>query len=251
MQAWNLLHTIAGRLSALLAENLVGVYAHGSLAFGCFTWNQSDIDFLIVTQEEPTLPQKEEIIRLLLDLDASAPKKGFEMSGLLLADCLQPVHPVPYWLHFSNAHKTRAQQNPTAYCQGMHGLDPDLAAHLTVTRAVGIPVTGLPVAEVFGPVPRRAYLDSILADVADAETDVADQPVYVLLNLCRVLAALRAELVLSKAQGGEWALAHTPSEHHAVVAQALTSYRTGGGYPSPGEAETAFVQWIFSAIFCH
>lgn len=239
---------IADLCRRILGENLVGVYIHGSLAFGCFTWQHSDVDFLIVTHREPSLSEKEALIQALLQLDALAPQKGLEMSGLLLSDCLHPRHPLPFWLHFSNAHKARAAENLTAYCQTMHGLDPDLAAHLTVTRSVGYPITGAPVAEVFAPIPRAAYLDSILQDVSDAAQDIHDNPVYIILNLCRVLAAARENLVLSKAQGGAWALDHVPAQHHPLIQRALNSYTAQAAYtPSPQE-EDAFAAWMLDQI---
>ncbi|MBF0777492.1 nucleotidyltransferase domain-containing protein [Streptococcus cuniculi] len=33
-----------------VGSNLVGIYVHGSLAYGCFSWEQSDIDFLVVVK---------------------------------------------------------------------------------------------------------------------------------------------------------------------------------------------------------
>ncbi len=38
-----------------IAENLIGIYLHGSLAFGCFNPLRSDIDLLVVTQREMTI----------------------------------------------------------------------------------------------------------------------------------------------------------------------------------------------------
>lgn len=81
----------------------------------------------------------------------------------------------------------------------MHGTDPDLAAHFTVIRSVGRALWGKPISAVFGDVPREAYLRSILADVSGAENDVAS--VYIVLNLCRVLAYAQDGMVLSKAAG--------------------------------------------------
>ena len=37
-RALALLDTVAGRYEEILGKNLVGIYAHGSLAFGCFSW---------------------------------------------------------------------------------------------------------------------------------------------------------------------------------------------------------------------
>ena len=227
MTAHALLKRICDAYRAILGDKLTGVYLHGSLAFGCFTWATGDIDFLVVAESPLTQAEKETLVRVLLDMSADAPPKGFEMSVVLRRDCDPVVHPVPFELHFSNAHKARAEADLSAYCRDMHGVDPDLAAHFTVTRAVGQAVYGPPVTEVFGEVPRSAYVDSILCDVENAETDIAENPVYITLNLCRVLAYLQDGLVLSKAQGGRWGLTHLPAADHHLLQGALAAYAGG------------------------
>ena len=63
--------------------NLVGVYVHGSLALGCFSWENSDIDFIVVLEHVPTQAQKEDYISELLDINKNSPPKGLEMSIVL------------------------------------------------------------------------------------------------------------------------------------------------------------------------
>lgn len=244
-EAWELLRTIAREYHAVLGDSLTGVYAHGSMAFGCFNPEKSDMDFLVVVEDAPTDAQKQCLLEILLQLDEFAPAKGFEMSVVLAKDCAAPVHPVPFCLHYSNAHREACRMDMAGYIHRMKGTDPDLAAHFTVTCAVGKAVWGKPVSEVFGPVPRAAYLDSIRADVAEAPQDVADNPVYVILNLCRVLAALREGAVLSKAQGGAWGLANLPPEHHGVIRAALAAYESGGECAADGRA---FALWAAGEI---
>ena len=243
--AWLLLNRIAGEYQTILGENLTGVYAHGSLGFGCFKWEKSDIDFLVVVETQPTEAQKQRLLEVLLQLDELAPPKGFEMSVVLAKDCAAPVHPIPFCLHFSNAHKESCRCDMSAYIARMKGHDPDLAAHFTVVRAVGKAIWGRPVAEAFGQVPREAYLDSIRGDVASAVEDVAAEPVYVILNLCRVLAAAREGVVLSKVQGGAWGLAHLPQEHHGVIRAALEAYQSGGEFHADGRD---FAAWAVGEI---
>lgn len=238
-RAWALLRRIAERYQSILEDNMTGVYAHGSLAFGCFRWDKSDIDFLVVTRREPSLEQKRRMIEALLAWDREAPPKGFEMSVVLAEDCRRAAHPSPYSLHFSNAHKARCQADLTGYCREMHGVDPDLIAHYGVTRAVGRVVCGPPVEAVFGPVRKADYLDSIRADLAQAEKDVTENPVYVILNLCRALAYQREGLVLSKAQGGAWAVEALP-EDAEVIRAAMAAYTTDQAFPMDEARAAAF-----------
>ncbi len=232
-----LLMRVCDAYRRILGEKLVGFYLHGSITFGCFTWATGDIDFLVVVDAPLTQPEKEALIRVLLDLDAEAPSKGFEMSVVLRGVCDPFQHPTPFELHFSNAHKARAAADLAAYCRDMHGVDPDLAAHCTVLRHRGETLFGEPIASVFGVVPRAAYVDSILGDVGAAVQDIADNPVYVTLNLCRVLAYLAEGVVLSKQEGGAWGLAHLPGEYHPLLQAVLAAY--GGGTAVPAELPLA------------
>lgn len=99
-----LLKQIVQQYQHILGENLVGIYLHGSAAFRCDT-QESDIDFIVAVKREISQKQKEDLIRLLLDLSPNAPQKGFEMSVVLLDDCLHFQYPTPYQLHFSIAHQ--------------------------------------------------------------------------------------------------------------------------------------------------
>ena len=60
--------------------------------------------------------------------------------------------------------------------------------------------------------------------MADAEDAVKADPIYVILNLCRVLAYGEEGLILSKREGGEWGLANLPGEYHGHIASALKEY---------------------------
>ena len=80
--------------------------------------------------------------------------------------------------------------------------------------------------EVFGDVPKEAYLDSIRQDVENAVEEVLDNPVYILLNLCRVAACVEENLILSKQQGGEWGLVHLPEKYHPLIQDALDAYQS-------------------------
>ena len=232
----DLLRQVARDCQRILGDNLWGIYLHGSLAFGCFHPEHSDIDFLVVVEQPLSLGEKEALLRTLLEREAEAPPKGFEMSVVLLRHCRQFCYPTPFELHYSIFHRQRYVADPRAFCEAMHGEDPDLAAHFTVVRAVGQVLCGRPVEETFDEVPREAYLDSIRADVAQAEQDVLRDPVYILLNLCRVLAFQEEGLVLSKEQGGEWGLKALPAVAAMAVEQALCAYREGGDISAGEEA---------------
>ena len=236
-RARKLLDDIAGQYGQLLGTNLIGVYEHGSLSFGCFTWKVSDIDFLVVVRREPGQQEKEEMIRLLMDRLPDAPEKGFEMS-VICGRHLRPfVYPTPFSLHYSNAHLEACRADISGYCRSMNGEDKDLAAHCMVTKEKGRRVRGAEIDEVFGEVPRKDYLDSILGDVENACGEIEENPVYVSLNLCRVLAAIEEDAVLSKDEGGRWGLQRLDDQWKGFIHKALNAYSGGAAMKTdPDEA---------------
>ena len=229
MNEHDLLSRIRNEYQRILGPKLTGIYVHGSIAFGCFRWETSDIDFLVVVESNLTMDEKEALILTLLALDCLAPSKGFEMSVILRSVCRPFADPTPFELHYSNAHRASYQRDLSGTCQMLQGTDPDLAAHMTVVNHVGIVLCGAPVKTVFAPVPRQSYLRSIWYDVENAAEEVGCDPVYYVLNLCRVLAYLEDGLVLSKAQGGEWGLLHM-KEDRETIAAALSAYLAGTAF---------------------
>ena len=215
----------------ILKEKLVGVYLHGSLAMGCFHAEKSDIDLLIVVCDAVSNEEKLSFLAETVRLNAFAPEKGIEMS-IVQEKFLKPFrYPTPYELHFSNAHLSLYHEDKEAYLAKLQGIDPDLAAHAMITRHYGKVLFGKAIPEVFGEVPREDYLHSIRGDIENAAEDIFMDPVYITLNLCRVLAYSKENLVLSKKAGAEWAMVNLPvslSENlKKTVQAALSSYETG------------------------
>ena len=223
-----LLEAFVAQSRDMLGEKLTGVYLHGSAVMGCFSAARSDLDLLVVVKAPMTEEERRAYLDMVVRLNRQAPPKGIEMSVVRSDVCSPFVYPTPFELHFSIAHLPLYEADPARYLEIMRGTDRDLAAHITILRQRGWALWGQPVAEVFSEVPPEDYLDSIWADIGGAEADIAGEPVYVVLNLCRVLAWCRDGLVLSKEEGGRWALDHlTDAAHRALVASALAAYERG------------------------
>ena len=196
-----MLSKIAEHYNQILRENLVGIYVHGSIGFGCFSWDRSDIDFIVVVNKPVSQQTKRQLLRVLKKLGEQAPPKGFEMSVVLEKYCKTFVYPTPYELHFNSVHTDEYTRELLSLCNDER-IDEDLAAHFTVIKNVGVVLCGAAIEDVFGDVPGSDYLDSISKDVENAKEHVNEFPVYIILNLCRVCAYINDGLVLSKEQGG-------------------------------------------------
>lgn len=244
-----ILNKVANEYYKILGNNLIGIYVHGSIAFGCFNPNKSDIDFIVVVDNIPTIEEKEKLIKTLLYLSEEAPIKGYEMSVVLSKFCKEFMYPTPFELHYSITHLQKCQNNLREYCSSMNGTDKDLAAHFTVIKKVGYNIFGKPIIEVFGDVPKENYLDSIKGDIENATNDISVNGIYVILNLCRVLAYKNEGLILSKVQGGLWGKENLPKEFRVLILKALNSYNSQTDEIFDREVSLKFSKYMLKNIF--
>ena len=236
--ARQLMQRVKLKYADLLLDNLVGIYLHGSLAAECFQWERSDIDFLVVVRRAPTTEKKIALVETLYSLREEAPPEGFEMSVVTEAACREARFPMPFELHYSSRWSRDYERDACGFCERMHGEDPDLTAHVLALHAYGTVIFGPSIPRVFTQVKREDALCAIREDVADAGEHLHERPVYYVLNLCRALAYLRENLVLSKKEGGEWALKHLPHAHQGVIQAALNAYCAGRDmFYDQGQAE--------------
>ncbi len=211
----------------IIKDNLTGIYLHGSAVMGCFNPDKSDIDLIVVVDEPMGDPVKREFMDMVVMLNERGPAKGIEMSVVTKDVCDPFVYPTPFELHFSEAHLNWYRTDPDDYIRKMNGTDKDLAAHFTIIKNRGKCLAGAAVDEVFADVPAADYLDSIYDDIAGAVEDISVDTMYLTLNLARVLAYVKDGLILSKKEGGEWALGDLPQKYHALIGDALKEYGQG------------------------
>lgn len=223
----SILDEIVEQSKQIFGEELIGIYLHGSMAMGCFHANISDIDLIFVIRDYITDTQKLQFMNYIVDVNQVAPRKGIELSIVKQKYCKPFVYPTPFELHFSNAHKQWFADNPADYIQKMNGTDKDLAAHFKIIKSYGVVLYGAEINDIFADVPRNDYIDSIWNDISEAGEEILENPVYIILNLCRVAAFLKHDLVLSKKQGGEWGINHLSSKYHVLISNALQSYIDG------------------------
>ena len=208
----------------ILGDNLAGIYLHGSAAMGCYNAQKSDIDLLVVIHNDLSDDDKLKYMNMVVALNAFAPRKGLELSIVRKSVCKPFRYPTPYELHFSGGHLDWYQRNPHDYILKMNGTDKDLAAHIMIVYHRGICLYGEDIQAVFEDVGEAAYFDSIWYDVGHSETEILENPVYIILNLCRVLAYKRGKLILSKREGGKWGLENLPKRYCKLIQQALDEY---------------------------
>lgn len=219
-----LVDIIVARISGLLGSNLVGIYLHGSAVMGRFNPAHSDLDLLVVVHEPLTRTTKELLGQECLRLTAQAPRKGLELSVVLRRYTLDFVFPTPFEFHYSPAWQ-QAYESGTALLT-MPETDPDLAAHFTVTQQRGVCLYGAPVSSVFHEVPKEFYTQSLMSDAEGILNDMTSDPIYSVLNLCRILAYQREGAILSKHEGGLWGVRELEPRLHGLIQTALQQYES-------------------------
>jgi len=208
-----------------LSESLTGIYLHGSMAMGCFNKAQSDIDLLIIVNVKHSVETYKRIATKLLQIEEDMKiLKGLELSVVLESNVVDFVYPTPFEFHYSAHHKEKYKNNVNYFCGGFN--DPDLAAHFVVTYNRGAVLYGKPIKEVFNPIDKQYFIQSIMSDIEDASEGIIGNPVYYVLNLTRALLYLRDSVVASKREGGEWAINVLPTEYVELIQQCLAKYNS-------------------------
>ena len=243
-----LLNGFTERSKEILKDNLVGIYLHGSAVMGCFNPEQSDIDLIIVTERPLSDAVKRAYMEMVTAYSAMGPKKGIEMSVVLRAACKPFVYPTPFELHFSEGHAAWYKSDPDDYIRRMNGTDKDLAAHFTIINRRGKCLYGASIPEVFAEVPTDDYMDSIWFDVEGAAEEIATYPTYLILNLTRVLAFKEEGLVLSKKEGGEWAIDRLPKEFRPLIENALHAYTENAEVVYDDDLAVRYAEYMIGRI---
>jgi len=206
----------------LILGTTCALVVHGSIALDDFHIGQSDIDILGFVDSPVTAAQLRGVMEVLVCHSLQpAPIEFSLLDRRVLTDW---VHPAPFLLHYSESWRaamTTALVDPQhAWLTVRH--DPDLSAHLAVAHARGIVVAG----EVTIPAPTVADAwAAVWYDIKDAAEQVVDEPVYVILNLCRTLWWRQTGQVVSKSAGGELVLPQLAGDAALVVTQVLAVRR--------------------------
>jgi hypothetical protein len=211
----------------VLGDELLSVIVHGSLAMGCYRAPKADVDMLAVCRHALAPNRRRRIAETLIAVhDARRSGAGIEISIVTAAAARSGVHPMPYELHVSGDCSGLAEMRDGSFDYSADGLDPDLAAHITVARARGVALFGPSPAEIFAPMPWGYYLDALETDLKWALERVEENPAYFVLNACRVLQieALGEGTVMSKPEGARWGLHHLPEQYRPLLGAALAHY---------------------------
>lgn len=193
---------LTGVVEACPGFDLLGVYVHGSAALGGWDPATSDVDVLVVAKTMPSTQTVAQIGALLVDRVTECPGTGLELSIVTERSAARPGAPWPYVLHVAGSTASDAR---IVHGDSNKG-DPDLVLHYAVCRQSGYAAFGPPAATVIGAVARPVLLRALADELHWAQSNAPSH--YAVLNACRALAFVREGRLLSKLDGGAWALQH-------------------------------------------
>src|SRR5688572_9537303 len=116
-----------GELRALRGTNLIGIYLHGSFAMGCFNPRQSDLDLLVLIDQNMAAASRKAMAALVLA--SSNHPRPVEISVLTQSHLHPWRYPTPFAFHYSESHRAQFEQGDWKFPVSV---DPDLAAHITI-----------------------------------------------------------------------------------------------------------------------
>ena len=187
-------------LQARLGDGLVGAYLHGSAVLGGWHPDRSDVDILAVCAAPVDPRALDELAAAVSVAALPCPvESGLEFGLVTAASAAEPCAEPRFELDLTTS---AAGDRPTpGHDRPGHA---DYLMHFAVCRAHGRALTGPPPAEVFGEAP-PALLDA--AFVGELRWGAAHaSPSYRVLNACRAWRFAAARELVSKVDGGEWAL---------------------------------------------
>lgn len=228
----------------VLGSQLVGLYLHGSAVLGDFHAGASDLDLLGVVSgpvDEACLAQLETGIVALAPQLAVA---GVEFI-LCAADTVAAPSENPPFVFALSAGRDWPTEREAA------GTLPDLPILFALCRQAGIALAGQPPTDIFGPVPRAALIDALLAEMhwhrdhaLEAEHDASGA--QAVLNAARSVYAAETGVIVSKTEGAQRWLARHPGD--VLVAEALALRLGTGREPLDRNNVLAFLDRANTAI---
>jgi hypothetical protein len=205
---------------AVLGEQFVGLYLYGSLSSGDFNPATSDIDFVVVTQDE--LPA--ESVAALEALHKRLWAEGSHWAAHLEGSYI----PRGALRHYDPTAPAVPTVNEGRFYVGGHGSDWIIQRH--VMREHRVVLAGPPPASLIDPVTpgdlRQAVAGALSGwwgPVVLADPDFlrrADYQAFAVLTMCRALYVLDQGAIVSKPTAVRWARDALPERWHSLVRQA-------------------------------
>ena len=230
---------IASAMAETFGSQLVGVYLHGSAALGGFDARRSDVDILVVCDGPMSAVQQSAVTEALSEERLPCPGRGLELSIVTVQVAQHPTAEPAFELHL-----TTAPEDIKVIDGHQRSGDPDLVVHFAVCRRAGrLLGPGLPAAEAFSPVADDLVIAQLATELRWAAEHASGE--YAVLNACRAWRFAADGALVSKIDGGEWALGRVHGPDRELIKTALDQQRS---IPSAELDRNAVKQFVRQAL---
>ena len=227
----------------ILGQDFVGMYLYGSLAAGDFSPERSDIDFVVVTEEEVT-PEQLALLKEMHDrFVASDSPWAMEIDGSYIPRAA-----------LRRYEKERARHPHIERGVGklrVEQFHADWVIQRHILRECGVVLAGPPAHTLIDPVTPEEIRSAVRSQavygwgpVGEAADPAALRQrggqVYAVLTMCRLLHTLETGEVASKQVAARWALQSLQAldaRWRPLIERALAWKKTDSQEPIPGDAE--------------
>lgn len=219
------LQALVDEAAAVLGEDLVGVYATGSIALGAFQEGRSDVDAAVVCRSELSAPVKSELVGRLRHEALPCPARGLELVVYRREVAMSGTAAPGFELELNTGPDMefrvtwRPEDRPEEDGLFWYGLDRSLL------HRSGLRLVGAPASDVFADLAPAAVSDLLVASLRwwIARPAASEDAV---LGACRALVKHRWDRWLSKVDAGLFLLdaGHEPGD---VIRDAIAA-RSGG-----------------------
>lgn len=233
---------VASAAASVLGSRLVGAYLHGSAVLGGFDARRSDVDVLVVCDGPVPPAQRTATAGALGQQQLPCPARGLELS-MVTAQAARHVTAAPAF----ELHMTTAPDDAKVIDGHGRAGDADLVLHFAVCRSTGrLLGPGPPAAEVFGPVPDGLVRTQLAAELRWGAGHAPGE--YAVLNACRAWRFATDGALVSKVDGGRWAIPRVRGPDRELIRVALDRQRCLPAAGLDRGAVQAFVGRLLSKV---
>jgi Domain of unknown function (DUF4111) len=228
------------RLSDVLGDRLLGVYAAGSFGLDAFDPARSDLDVFAVSSGTVSAAEKQTIVAKLRHESLPCPARGLEFVLYPEATARVPSNEAGFLLNLNTGPRMDFRVDEETGAVERHWFPLDRA----IVRTAGVALAGPPPQELFAPIPRAMLLPVVREGLEWYRLGQSGDGSDAVLNACRSLRWLREDVWSSKTEAGAWAL-EQPVDREVIEA-ALDRQR--GGPPLDGERGSRFVDSVLGEL---
>lgn len=215
---------VTGKVREVLGEDLHAAYLHGSVAYGGFVRDRSDVDIMAVCRRPLPVERKRALAGALSREAIACPTRGLEFVLYSRAAVATPSRMPRFEFNLNAGPRMPYHLSLDPASEPAHWFVLDVS----IAREHGLRLAGPPAREVLAPIPRPWLLDA-LEDSLEWHADHESLIHYSVLNACRSWRYAEEGVWSSKDVAAGWARARTQDPSIIDSALAIRS----GNYSLP------------------